>query len=225
MYSSFFHLTTMSFTQSLLVLEQVSFAYSQQTLWAHWSHRWSAGLGLVCGDEGAGKSTLLRLLAGQLVPQQGRVLLSGVDSSSAPERYQAQVFWIDPRHPLVDEKLTPEQWGAHLAQRYPGWQQSQWLAHIDGWSLQEHWRKPFFALSTGSQRKVFMAAALACGAPLVLIDEPESGLDKPSIRYLQQALTQAAARAQQQGQVLLVAHYAALPDVSWDSRLELPVQG
>ena len=48
--------------------------------------------------------------------------------------------------------------------------QPQWLAHIADWSLEPHWHKPFLALSTGTQRKVFMAAALACGAPLLLTD-------------------------------------------------------
>ena len=214
------------FSTPLLQVEQLSFSYAQQPpLLSDWSHAWPAGLGLVCGDEGAGKSSLLRLLAGQLPPTQGRVRLAGVDAQAQPQRYREQVFWVDPRNPAVDEQLSPMQWGQQLAQRYPAWQQAQWLAHFDHWALQPHAHKPLLALSTGSQRKVFMAAALASGAPLVLIDEPESGLDKSSIVYLQQALTQAAAQAPEQGQVLLVAHYAALPQVPWASRLDLPVQG
>ena len=55
-----------------------------------------------------------------------------------------------------------------------------------------------------------MAGALASTAPLTLIDEPVGGLDKPSARYLAQALASQAARSDR---LTVVAHYEALPDV------------
>ena len=74
-------------------------------------------------------------------------------------------------------------------------------------------------LSTGTRRKLLMAAALASGAQLTLIDEPVAGLDRASIRYLCQAL---ADTAQAPDRALVVAHYEALDGVPWRAVIELP---
>ena len=57
-----------------------------------------------------------------------------------------------------------------------------------------------------------MAAGLASGAPLTLIDEPVAGLDNASLRYLGQAIAAAAA---QPGRAIVVAHYEPLRGVPW----------
>ena len=45
-----------------------------------------------------------------------------------------------------------------------------------------------YMLSAGSRRKVWLSAAFASGAPLVLIDQPFAALDAPSIRLLREVL-------------------------------------
>ena len=205
----------------LLQMHDLAFAYPGCPLWAHWSHAWGPGVALVRGGDGAGKTTLLRLLAGQLAPTQGRLLLQGVDAAAQPEAYRRQVFWIDPRLPGLPahDGQTPAQWLQSLPAHYPQWSDAALQAHVQGWSLAQHLDKPFHALSSGTQRKIFMAAALASGAPLTLIDEPVAGLDKPSVNYLADALN-AVAHAPQR--IVLVAHYEALPGVRWRSVVDLP---
>jgi ABC-type Mn2+/Zn2+ transport system ATPase subunit len=90
--------------------------------------------------------------------------------------------------------------------------------HVAGFALAEHLAKPFHALSTGTRRKVCMAAALASGAPLTLIDDPIAGLDKPSVTYLAQALNSCA---DQPERAVVVAHHAPLPGVRWAHRVDL----
>lgn len=205
----------------LLQMHDLAFAYPGCPLWAHWSHAWGPGVALVRGGDGAGKTTLLRLLAGQLAPTQGRLLLQGVDAAAQPEAYRRQVFWIDPRLPGLPahDGQTPAQWLQSLPAHYPQWSDAALQAHVQGWSLAQHLDKPFHALSSGTQRKIFMAAALASGAPLTLIDEPIAALDKPSIQYLQQALAQCAGAP---ARLVLVAHYESLPGVPWDAVVDLP---
>ena len=94
---------------------------------------------------------------------------------------------------------------------------------VEGFELAPHLAKPLYMLSTGSKRKVLMAAALASGAPLTLIDEPVAGLDHGSVRYLCQAL--AATSAAQPGRAIVVAHYEALAGVPWRDVIELPKLG
>lgn len=201
----------------VLQVEGLCFAYPECGVLDQWSAALPAGLALVRGDESSGKTTLLRLLAGELTVQAGRITLQGVNARETPKAYAQQVFWADPRSGDLDQ-LTARGWLGSLPARYPSWDAAALEVHTEGFSLHEHLDKPFYALSTGSKRKVLMAGALASGAPLTLIDEPVGGLDKPSAAYLGRALAQVAS---QPGRVVVVAHYEALPGVSWGTVVEL----
>ena len=203
-----------------LQVQDLRFAHPGRPLWDGWSHRWSPGVSLVLGGDGAGKTTLLRLLAGAERAQGGRITLAGVDAGQGAP-YRALVAWTDPRQPGLpaQDGLTPARWWQTLPARYPGWRAADLQTHVDGWALAPHQDKPFHALSTGTQRKVFMAAALASGAPLTLIDEPDAGLDKASVAYLQQALDALADRTDR---IVIVAHYAAWAGVRWQDVVQLP---
>lgn len=201
----------------VLQVEGLCFSYPECGVLDQWSVALPAGLALVRGHESGGKTTLLRLLAGELQPQEGQITLQGVSPSDAPKAYAQQVFWADPRSGDLD-KLTARGWLDSLPARYPLWDAAALASHTDGFTLEEHLDKPFYALSTGSKRKVLMAGALASGAPLTLIDEPIGGLDKPSVAYLARALTQLAGQPER---VVVVAHYEALPGVPWGAVVEL----
>jgi ABC-type transport system involved in cytochrome c biogenesis ATPase subunit len=206
---------------TILQIQGLCFGHApQQPLFAQVGANLHAGLALIVGGEGSGKTTLLRLLAGELAPQAGRVSLAGIDLARSPQAYRRQVFW---RSPQADwpEQLTPAGWAAELAQApvtAGRWQAQAWHDHVQGFGLAEHLRKEMFRLSTGSKRKVLLAAALASGAPLTLIDEPEAALDKASIAYLHQALERHGFDA---GRVLLLAHYERLGALPWRQVLEL----
>ena len=204
--------------QPLLQIKNLHFSHPQHSLWQGWSADLNPGVTLLRGGDGSGKTTLLRLLAGDLAPQQGRLVLQGMDGMADPDGYRRQVFWQDPRaHALHD--ITGMAWLATLPARYPAWDASALAAHVQGWGLAVHLDKPIYQLSSGSQRKLLMAAALASGAALTLIDEPIAGLDRPSIAYLQQALANAAQSPQR---AIVVAHYEALDGVPWQQVLDLP---
>ena len=204
---------------ALLHASQLHFSYPPCALFTGWSAAIPAGISLVCGGDGCGKTTLLRLLAGELAAQQGELVLAGTSLTSAPEAYRAQVFWHDPRSDALHQ-MSARDWWATLPARHSGWQAQALAAHIDGLGLAAHIDKPMYQLSSGSQRKVILAAGLANGAALTLIDEPLAGLDRPSIAYLQQALAALAAAPGQRA--VLVAHYEPLPGVPWAVVLDLP---
>ena len=86
--------------------------------------------------------------------------------------------------------------------------------------------EPLLALSTGSLRKLWMAAAWASGAALTLIDEPLAALDRPSERYVQLALNEFTESAQlerlgQATRCMIVTHWDAMDSVDWDDVLTL----
>ncbi len=177
------------------------------------------GATLVRGDEGSGKTTLLRLLAGELQPQGGSMRLNGRPCGDRAAKDSGDVFWADPRAAALDG-ISPAAWFAALAGRHAGWDAPALQAHVAGFALESHLPKAMAQLSTGTRRKALLAAAFACGAPLVLVDEPVAGLDRPSVLYLQQVLAQ---RAAQGGPgTVLVAHYDALAGVPWNAVIDLP---
>ncbi|WCM86931.1 ABC transporter ATP-binding protein [Acidovorax sp. NCPPB 3576] len=179
----------------------------------------ASGAALVRGEEGTGKTTLLRLLAGELQPQGGQVLLNGRPCGDLAANDAGAVFWADPRASALDG-ISPAAWFAALARRHAAWDASALQAHVAGFGLESHLPKAMEQLSTGTRRKALLAAAFACGAPLVLVDEPVAGLDRPSVQYLQQVLAQRAVRGGPG--IVLVAHYDALAGVPWNAVIDLP---
>lgn len=134
----------------------------------------SAGVGLVCGDEGSGKSSLLALLAGHIQPTAGSMRLAG-------EPLQAQqVACMDPLHAQRQQQVAQ----AVLDECVPAALRQHLPELIRGLDLAPHLAKPLYQLSTGSRRKVFLAAALARQARLTVLDQPFIALDRPSVDFL-----------------------------------------
>ncbi len=166
-----------------------------------------AGVALVCGDESRGKSTLLRLLAGQIQATEGTLSWAGQALT------RQQVAWFDPTDPareqqvvqaILDELVSPEKLrGSGLLQDL---------------GLEAHLSKPLYQLSTGSRRKVFLAAALAQGAPLTLLDQPFMALDQPSVDALQRRFAAWQGAAQR---LLLIADYLPPPGLTLSGTLDL----
>lgn len=174
---------------------------------------------MVRGGDGAGKTTLLRLLAGDLAAQAGALQIQLVRLKDRPSAYRKQVFWVEPRSTSFDN-ISATNYFASLHAAYPQFDYPAISALAAGLSLTEHLHKPMYMLSTGSKRKVWLAAAFASGAALALLDDPFAALDKPSIAYVKQLLREAA---QQTACAYVVTSYdaAALDDVPLVATLDL----
>jgi ABC-type multidrug transport system ATPase subunit len=158
------------------------------------------GLHWLQGDSGTGKTTLLRLLAGDL-PGLGAVSLNGQPLDGTSAAWRAAACLLDVGDASLDD-LTPAALMQRVQARHPQLDVAAWQHHIGGFGMAPHAAKTLFMLSTGMRRKAALAAVLASGAALVLLDEPTAGLDSPSTAWLQQAL---AALAAEPGRAVLVA--------------------
>jgi ABC-type transport system involved in cytochrome c biogenesis ATPase subunit len=149
------------------------------------------GVSWLGGGESSGKTTLLQLLAGQL-PASGQLQIQGVTLAQNAPAYRRQVAWLDPRDGALDALSCRQIFSEELPRRHPGFSPDALAAHIDGLSLAPHLDKLLTMLSTGTRRKVLMAAVLAAQAPVTLLDQPFMALDRPSIAYLLALLDEAA---------------------------------
>jgi ABC-type multidrug transport system ATPase subunit len=186
-------------------VDRLSFSYSQHPVLINFSTRITAGVSLVQGGDGRGKSTLLRLMAGVLAADAGELTVRGVSLTDEPQAYRQRVFWVDPRTDAMDA-ITPQSYFESLALEFPGFDSLRLLALIQGLSLAPHMDKFFYMLSTGTKRKVWLAAAMASGADVILLDEPFAALDKASIGFV---VAQLVAITKQSSRACVFTHYEA----------------
>ncbi|MBB1076892.1 ATP-binding cassette domain-containing protein [Rhodoferax sp. 4810] len=207
---------------ALLQVAGLGFAYPQQVLFEAFGAQIPGGVTLLLGADGSGKTTLLRLLAGDLPASTGSLQLQGTCAQGQPQAYRSQVFWQESACQDFDG-LTALEYFDQQRRRYPAFLPAnapQLEGLLTGLALTEHLAKPLYMLSTGSKRKVWLAAAFAAGAKLTLLDEPFAALDKPSIRFVQQQLALAAL---QRERAWVVAHYESLDDVPLALVIDLDV--
>lgn len=167
-----------------------------------------AGITWVGGGEGVGKTTLLQLLAGVLVDPSSTLMLSGLHAGGSDAYFQ-RVFWIDPLTKEFDQ-ISAEQFFAVKAKCHPTWSDELLAYMVEVLGLKCHECKPLYMLSTGSKRKVWLAAAFASGATLTLLDSPFAALDKTSTNHLLDCFKKAARHPTQ---AWVIADYQPPPGV------------
>lgn len=211
---------------SVLRINQLAFGYSGHNLFTALSALIPPGVTLVKGGDGRGKTTLLRLMAGDLQPDAGDVQVHGCSLEKQGSDYRRQVFRCGAQSDAFDQH-TPNDYFELQRSRWPSFSMQLLQEGIDGLGLAEHLQKNIFMLSTGSKRKVWLAAAFGAGATATLLDEPFAALDAPSIRYvlarLQQASTQAVNHpdAQHAARAWVVADYEAPAGLALASIIDL----
>ncbi len=179
----------------LAQIQALGFGYGSHKLFDKLTATINPGVTFIQGGDGRGKTTLMRLLAGELKPDSGSIAIGG-DSST-------QLFWLDPRTEAFDQVVASDFFSQQRA-IYPRFDDAMLARLVTGLDLESHIHKKLFMLSTGSKRKVLMAAALASGAPVTLLDMPFAAIDKPSKDFL---LAQFRLAAVSSDRAIVVADY------------------
>ncbi len=179
-------------TTPLLSAHGLCHAWPGHTLFDQLSIALPPGLTLLLGGDGSGKTALLRLLSGAEPPQTGAVYLhagaSGPAASADDLRHH--VFWLHPDDPALQAfRDTPARQALHTQWKaWPNARPQDAAALCEALGLSPHLDKPMYMLSTGSQRKVWLAAALCAHAPITLLETPLAALDAPSSRAVVDAV-------------------------------------
>lgn len=212
---------------SVLQASGLYFGYTGRPLWAGASHTWPAGVCLIEGDEGSGKTSLLQVLAGCMALQGGQLQYALPGSQERSDKLPAhELFWQNPRAESseAERNTIVSDWVAQQVAKYPRWSAAVFERHAQAFDLPQHAHKPLLALSTGSLRKLWLAAGWASGAAVTLIDEPFAALDRPSERHVQQVLGELSREvgSVSSQRCIIVAHWDAMQGVDWADVLALP---
>jgi len=151
---------------------------------------------LLVGRNGAGKTTLLRIAAGFLDPDEGEVFVDGIAMARQRARAQARLGYL-PEHAPAPGELTVRD---HLYLRARQKQVAGARAAVDAaidravalTGLGDTVRQPIATLSKGFRQRVGLADALLGDPPLVILDEPTSGMDPIQVVQLRDHLVAAA---------------------------------
>ncbi|MGQ0720907.1 MAG: ATP-binding cassette domain-containing protein [Candidatus Eiseniibacteriota bacterium] len=143
------------------------------------------------GPNGGGKSTLFRILATLFRPTRGRATGLGHDVANQASGVR-RAIGVAFQAPALDKKLTVRENLTHQGHLY-GLRGRRLAARIDEllalFRLGERARDRVETLSGGLARRVDLAKALLHAPPVLLLDEPSTGLDPGARRELLETLT------------------------------------
>ena len=141
---------------------------------------------ILIGPNGAGKSSLLRMQAGLLKPYAGRMMWDGEDALEDIDEHGAKLHYVG-HHDAVKPVLTANENIRFWAQ-LRGAQANGIERALDALDIKHLYDVPGRFLSAGQKRRVNLARIIAAPAPLWLLDEPTTALDKATIKRLEQAI-------------------------------------
>lgn len=164
---------------------------------------------VLTGPNGSGKSTLLKLAVGLISPASGEVLVLGRPPSDpsvrrqigyapqgSPGRTVLPVSVIE----VVGAGITPMK---PLISRLGPKDRTRVDRALDSVGLNDLSRECIFELSGGQQQRAFLARALVGDPPLLLLDEPTTGIDRA---FRPQLVAELRRRADAGSTVVVVSH-------------------
>ncbi|CAN5205497.1 daunorubicin resistance protein DrrA family ABC transporter ATP-binding protein [soil metagenome] len=131
------------------------------------------------GPNGAGKTTAVRCLATLLTPDEGSASVAGVDVLADPQGVR-RLIGLSGQYAAVDEHLTGFE-NLTMVGRLYGFDKARARhrarALLERFDLTDAGDRPSKTYSGGMRRRLDLAGALVAEPPVLILDEPTTGLD------------------------------------------------
>ncbi|GGB32162.1 ABC transporter ATP-binding protein [Flexivirga endophytica] len=170
------------------------------------------------GPNGAGKSTLLNICGAVTFPSRGTAQILGEQLGHVDLRdLRRFIGFVNPRHPLrsnlsaQDIVLTGETGSIELV---PRWQPSDAVldrAHLLLKTMGIDEKPRWHTMSQGERGRALIARALMTDPPLLLLDEPSTGLDVAAREQMIRTIAELPVAHPQLTSVMVTHHFEELP--------------
>ncbi len=141
------------------------------------------------GPNGAGKSTLMKILTAYIPPKSGTASVMGLDVQDEPLKIQKQLGYLPENNPLYPEMYVRE-YLEYVLGLYPdipsGKKRVEEVVELTGLEREQH--KKIGMLSKGYRQRVGLAQALIHDPPVLILDEPTTGLDPNQLTGIRQVI-------------------------------------
>jgi ABC-type multidrug transport system ATPase subunit len=136
----------------------------------------------ITGPNGSGKSTLLQVIAGALLPSEGKVLYSGTTEDQSkeisPDLLYKEVSLVAPYIELVEEMTATEQLQFHSS--FKGLTETlPFILEEANLTMAAHKQIRYF--SSGMKQRLKMVMGFFSTSSVLLLDEPTTNLDAEGI--------------------------------------------
>lgn len=209
---------------AMIALQELAFGYRNQPPLATLSGCFHQGsLTAIIGANGSGKSTLLKTLVGLLPPLSGSFSL-GNDSNNNAIGYLPQLSEFDRQFPISVRDLVLMGSLPHrglLRGINTNWHRKA-IDALDAVSMTDFADRHIGVLSGGQLQRVLFARLLLTQAPIILLDEPFTGVDSQTTQALLQIIEQLHAEGRT---ILAVLHDLELVGQHFPNILHLTLDG
>ena len=172
-------------------------ARSLEKSFGEWPVLWDLDLSVpwgqtlvIFGANGAGKTTLLRILATHVRPDHGSVAVAGHNLRTHPEEVRRRIGVVGHRSLLYDDLTCRENliyYGRLFGLKDHKSRVDEVLEKVKLGNRADHRVR---TLSNGLQKRAAIARAILHQPDVLLLDEPEAGLDRESVSILGALLTE-----------------------------------
>jgi ABC-2 type transport system ATP-binding protein len=128
------------------------------------------------GPNGAGKTSTLESLEGLRAPDGGTLRVAGIDPTREPHKLR-NLIGVQLQSAGLPESITPEEAMKFFCAYHAVAPRFDLLERL---GVNEKRKAQFHELSTGQQRRLSLALAVAHNPPVLFLDEPTAGLDVAS---------------------------------------------
>jgi ABC-2 type transport system ATP-binding protein len=162
------------------------------------------------GPNGAGKTTAMRILSGFFPPTSGRVFIRGIDMSKHPHTAKRAIGYLPETVSLYPDMKVIEY--LRFVAKLKGVPAHELRGHVRSkmsfCGLLDCGHRLIGRLSKGYRQRVGLAQALIADPPVLILDEPTTGLDPTQIKEIRELI-----RALGQNRAVILSTHI-LPEVS-----------
>jgi len=155
------------------------------------------------GQNGSGKTTLLRILCGLMRNYEGEIFWRGEPVERVRDQFCRDLLYFG-HQAGVKAVLTPEENLRWYAALQPGIAADEIETALAKVGLRGYEDVPCHSLSAGQNRRVSLARLYLSRAPLWILDEPFTAIDRQGVAAKEQLLL---AHAERGGSVILTTHH------------------